>query len=334
MTVGGRGGTVKEAPGSPAAVAPVAGRPPLGARLLGPQRRNLWFWAFVGPFALGLGLFTYVPLAWSVYLSFFDAHNTVSPSGADFVGLGNYGAMLSDPSFLGSLGTFLLFTAFIVPATHVLSLGLALMVNRLRFAQAFFRSVFFLPTACSYVVAAVIWKLSIFNGVRFGLANTVLGWFGADGTAWLSTTDPPWYWLVIVTVRLWLQAGFYMILFLAGLQRISPQLYEAAAVDGARPGWQTFRYVTFPQLRATSVAVVLLLVINAFQAFDEFYNLLSDARGYPPYARPPLVYLYYTALGRDQNLGLGSAGAVILALIIAVATVVQARWFGLGRKEE
>ncbi|MFF7157344.1 ABC transporter permease subunit [Streptomyces sp. NPDC008139] len=150
-----------------------------------------------------------------------------------------------------------------------LSLALALMVNRLRYAQAFFRSVFFLPAACSYVVAALIWKLSIFNGVRFGLANTVLGWFGADQTAWLSTTHPPWYWLVIVTVRLWLRAGFYMVLFLAGLQRIPAQLYEAAAVDGARPGWQVFRHITLPQLRATSVAVALLLVINAFQAFDE-----------------------------------------------------------------
>ncbi|GGR04142.1 carbohydrate ABC transporter permease [Streptomyces netropsis] len=296
------------------------------------RNRTLWFWIFVGPFAAGLALFTYVPLAWSVYLSFFDAHNTVSPT--DFVGLDNYTAMLGDPSFRAALLTFAVFTAFIVPATYALSLGLALAVNRLRFAQAFFRSVFFLPTACSYVVAALVWKLSIFNGVRFGLANTVLGWFGADQIAWLSTTDPPWYWLVIVTVRLWLQAGFYMVLFLAGLQRVPPQLYEAAAVDGARPGWQTFRYITFPALRATSVAVVLLLVIGAFQAFDEFYTLLSDARGYPPYARPPLVYLYYTALGQGQNLGLGSAGAVILALIIAVVTVVQARWFGLGGRDE
>ncbi|MGX1756392.1 carbohydrate ABC transporter permease [Streptomyces lydicus] len=334
MTAGGTEEAVTDVPAPRAAAGPEAAPRSPGARWLGPQRRNLWFWVFVGPFAIGLGLFTYVPLVWSVYLSFFDAHNTVSPSGSDFVGLGNYGTMLSDPAFLGSLGTFALFTVFIVPATYALSLALALMVNRLRFAQAFFRSVFFLPTACSYVVASVIWKLSVFNGVRFGLANTVLGWFGTDQTAWLSTTHPPWYWLVIVTVRLWLQAGFYMILFLAGLQRISPQLYEAAAMDGARPGWQVFRHITFPQLRATSVAVVLLLVINAFQAFDEFYNLLSDARGYPPYARPPLVYLYYTALGQDQNLGLGSAGAVILALIIALATVVQARWFGLGRKEE
>ncbi|WP_327297708.1 MULTISPECIES: sugar ABC transporter permease [unclassified Streptomyces] len=299
----------------------------------GPVRhRTLWFWIFVGPFAAGLGLFTYVPLLWSLYLSFFDAHNTVSPT--HFIGLGNYTSMLSDGAFTSSLWTFAVFSLFIVPATYVLSLALALMVNRLRFAQSFFRSVFFLPAACSYVVASMIWKLSIFNGVRFGLANTVLGWFGADQTAWLSTTHPPWYWLVIVTLRLWLQAGFYMVLFLAGLQRIAPQLYEAAAVDGARPGWQVFRHITFPQLRATSVAVVLLLVINAFQAFDEFYNLLSDSRGYPPYARPPLVYLYYTALGQGQNLGLGSAGAVILALIIAVVTIVQARWFGLGRTED
>ncbi|MEU3410182.1 sugar ABC transporter permease [Streptomyces sp. NPDC006658] len=295
------------------------------------RHRTLWFWVFVGPFALGLALFTYVPLLWSVGLSFFDAHNTVTPT--RFTGLDNYTAMLRDAAFRDSLRTFLLFTAFIVPVTYGFSLALALMVNRVRRARAFFRSVFFLPAACSYVVAALIWKMSIFSGVRFGLANTVLGRFGGDSVAWLSTTDPPWYWLVIVTVRLWLQAGFYMILFLAGLQRIDPALYEAAAVDGARPGWTVLRHITLPQLRGTSVAVVLLLVVNAFQAFDEFYNLLSDARGYPPYARPPLVYLYYTALGQGQDLGLGSAGAVILALVIAVVTVAQARWLRLGRTD-
>ncbi|MFF5470149.1 carbohydrate ABC transporter permease [Streptomyces achromogenes] len=295
------------------------------------RHRTLWFWVFVGPFALGLALFTYVPLLWSAGLSFFDAHNTVTPT--HFTGLDNYAAMLRDTAFRDSLKTFLLFTAFIVPVTYGFSLTLALMVNRVRWARAFFRSVFFLPAACSYVVAALIWKMSIFNGVRFGLANTVLGWFGGDPVAWLSTTDPPWYWLVIVTVRLWLQAGFYMILFLAGLQRIDPALYEAAAVDGARPGWTVLRHITLPQLRGTSVAVALLLVVNAFQAFDEFYNLLSDARGYPPYARPPLVYLYYTALGQGQDLGLGSAGAVILALVIAVVTVAQARWLRLGRTD-
>ena len=299
-------------------------------RLAGIQNRNLWFWVFVGPFLVGLLVFVYVPIGWSVYLSFFDAHNTVTPT--DFVGLANYGAMLSDPAFLSSLGTFAIFAVVIVPLTFALSLALALAVNRSRAFAAFYRSAFFLPTACSYVVASLIFKMSIFNGLPSGMANWILSLFGNDtGVPWLAVADPPWYWLVLVLLRLWLQAGFYMILFLAGLQRIPDVLYEAAAIDGAKPGWQTFRYITFPQLRASSVAIGVLLLINAFQAFDEFYNTLSNFGTYPPYARPPLVYLYFTALGREQNLGLGSAGAIILALLIAVVTVLQLRFLRTPR---
>jgi multiple sugar transport system permease protein len=283
---------------------------------------------FVGPFLVGLAVFGYLPILWSVYLSFFDAHNTVTPT--KFVGLDNYLDLLSDPAFRHSMITFVVFALFIVPATFAVSLALAVLVNRIRLAKAFFRSVFFLPAACSYVVAALIWKLSIFSGVRFGLANTVLGQVGVGSISWLSTTHPPWYWLVIVSLRLWLQVGFYMIIFLAGLQRIPVALYEAAAVDGAQPGWQVFRYITFPQLRPTSVAVLILLLVNAFQAFDEFYNLLASSSGYPPYARPPLVYLYYVALGQEQDLGHGSAGAVILALLILLCTLTQARLVGFG----
>jgi multiple sugar transport system permease protein len=299
-------------------------------RLRGPQGQNLWFWVFVGPFFVGLAVFVLLPIAWSAYLSFFSARNTVTPT--DFVGLQNYRDMVSDSAFVHSLGTFTVFAVFIVPTTFALSLALALLVNRALVAKAFFRSVFFLPTACSYVVAALVWKLSIFNGVRFGLANTVLGWLGQDPIAWLSVTKPPWYWLVLVTLRLWLQSGFYMILFLAGLNRIPRSLYEAAAMDGASPRWQTFRYITFPQLRATSVAVLVLLLINAYQSFDEFYNLLATSAGYPPYARPPLVYLYYVALGSGQDFGHGSAGALMLAALIAVVTLGQARLLGLGRR--
>ncbi|WP_235432298.1 carbohydrate ABC transporter permease [Nostocoides japonicum] len=304
------------------------GRPSLARRLRGPQDRTLWFWVFVGPFVLGLLVFVYVPIAWSIYLSFFDAYNTVTPS--RFVGLGNYVDMLRDPAFRSSLLTFIVFAAFIVPTTFVLSLGAALLVARTRVMRAFFRSVFFMPVACSYVVAALIWKMSIFSGVRFGLVNTVLGWLGRDSIPFLSVTHPPWYWLVLVTVRLWLQVGFYMILFLAALQRISPTLYEAAAIDGAQ-GFQVFRHITLPQLRPASTAVILLLLINAFQAFDEFFNILSTFGGYPPYARPPLVYLYYTALGSGQDFGHGSAGAVILTLLIAIVALVQGRLTGIGR---
>ncbi|MEU7480081.1 sugar ABC transporter permease [Lentzea sp. NPDC042327] len=290
------------------------------------MRHGRAFWLFVGPFAAGLLVFVYVPIGWSVLLSFFEARNTVTPT--EFVGLRNYADMLTDQPFLASLGTFSVFAAFIVPLTFVLALALALLVNQISFMKAFFRSVFFLPTACSYVVASLVWKLSIFNGVRFGLANTVLGWFGAEPVAWTVSTSPPWYWLVLVTLRLWLQLGFYMILFIAGLQRIPQHLYEAAWIDGASRGWQSLRYVTMPQLRTTSVAVLLLLLVAAYQAFDEFYNVLGTDRGYPPFARPPLIYLYYTALGSGgQDFGHGSAGAVILTLLIAGVTLVQGRVF-------
>ncbi|WP_329362765.1 carbohydrate ABC transporter permease [Streptomyces sp. NBC_01483] len=289
---------------------------------------TLNFWLFTGPFLLGLVVFVFVPIVWSIWLSFYDARFTVTPS--NFIGFDNYKTILTDPNFTRSLVTFTVFAAFIVPTTWALSLGLALLVNRLRFMRAFFRSVFFLPTACSYVAAALIWKMSLFNGVRFGLANTVLGWFGVENTAWLANPNPPWYWLVIVTLRLWIQSGFYMILFLAALQNIPAELYEAAEIDGAKPGWQTFRYITLPQLRATSTAVVLLLLVAAYQAFDEFYNLMGKAT----WGQPPLAVLYKTALGVNQDYGQGSAGAVILTLLICVVTLFQGRIMGFGRGEE
>ncbi len=298
----------------------------------GPRRRGgsrgatPAFWFFVGPFLLGLVVFVYLPILWSLVLSFNRAQNTVQPG--EFIGVQNYVDLLTPGPFLDSLLTFTIFAAIIVPLTFVMSLLLAVLLNQVTVARAFFRSAFFLPTACSYVVASLVWKLSIFNGVRFGLANQVLSVFGVENVAWLSSVDPPWYWLVLATVRLWLQLGFYIILFLAGLQRISPELYEAAYVDGAKAGWQTFRFITLPQLRTTSVAVLLLNLIAAYQAFDEFYNLLGNSS----LARPPLVYLYYTAQG-NQDYGHGSAGAMILAALIVLVTLVQGRIYGFGRPE-
>ncbi|EDY55386.1 MULTISPECIES: sugar ABC transporter permease [Streptomyces] len=290
---------------------------------------TLNFWLFTGPFLIGLVIFVFVPIVWSIWLSFFDARFTVTPS--KFIGFDNYKSMLTNSNFTGSLVTFTVFAALIVPLTWTLSLGLALLVHRLRFMRAFFRSVFFLPTAVSYVAAALIWKMSIFTGVRFGLMNTVLGWFGVDNIAYLSDPNPPWYWLVIVTVRLWLQAGFYMILFLAALQNIPAELYEAAAIDGAKPGWQTFRYITLPQLRATSTAVILLLLVAAYQAFDEFFNIISIKA---TWGQTPLMVLYKTALGDNQDYGAGSAGAVILTVLICAVTLLQGKFMGFGRGED
>ena len=288
------------------------------------RRGALAFWGFVGPFAAGLLVFTYVPIGWSAYLSLFDARNTVTPT--RFVGLANYADVLTDRAFLDSIGTFTAFAAFVIPVTVALSLGLALLVDRVPVAKAFFRSVFFLPFACSYVVAALVWRTALFSGLDSGVVNTALGWFGVGPQAWVGTVDPPLYWVVLVTARLWLQVGFYLILFVAALQRIPAHRYEAAWIDGASPGWQTFRHVTLPGLRGVLVAVLVLNLVNAYQAFDEFYNILGDSRGYPPFARPPLVYLYYTSLGSGgQDLGRGSAGALVLALVIALATLLSGR---------
>lgn len=301
-----------------------AGRSQQGTRIRG---AGLWFWVFTGPFLIGMLVFVYLPIVWSAVLSLFNAQGTVTPT--QFVGLGNYRTLLRDQAFVHSLWVFTIFAIIIVPVTFALSLGLAILVNRVPYAKAFFRSVFFMPIACSYVLASIIWKMSLFNGVRFGLANTVIGWFGAQPIPWISTLSPPWYWLVLVTVRLWLQSGFYMILFLAALQNIDPQLYEAAFVDGAQEGWKTFRHITLPLLRPTAVGVLLLLLINAYQAFDEFYNIVGNVE----YARPPLVYLYNISLGTQQNFGLGSAGSLILAAIIAIVTIIQGRLFGFGRAQ-
>ncbi|MDQ6670853.1 MAG: sugar ABC transporter permease [Chloroflexota bacterium] len=280
--------------------------------------------------AIGLLVFTYVPIVWGFILSLYEARRTVTPT--VFVGLQNYVTMLSDSAFQQSLLTFGLFALFIVPTTFAFSLGLAMLVNSITTGQAFFRSVFFIPTACSYVVASLVWKLNIFNGLPFGLANQFLHIFGIDPVVWIGPPQPPLYWIVLVTVRLWLQVGFYMILFLAGLQQIDRTLYEAAFVDGANRG-ATFRHITFPLLRNTSVAVTMLLLIAAFQAFDEFYNILSGGitgSSNVTLARPPLVYLYQVSIS-NQDFGRGSAGAFILAAIIIVITVIQGRVVGFGR---
>jgi multiple sugar transport system permease protein len=293
------------------------------------SRRNaLTFWSFVLPLLLGVLVFFYIPIIWSVVLSFSTARATLTPTA--FVGFQNYISMLNDPYFTGSLGTFTIFAIFIVPTTFIGSLCLALLVNSIKFGRGFFRSVFFLPTACSYVLASIVWKMSIFNGIYYGLANTILAIFGQPSVAWTSSATPPLYWVVLVTVRLWLQVGIYMIIFIAGLQDIPQELYEAAMVDGARKGWQTFRNITLPLLRNASIAVLLLNIIAAFQAFDEFYNIMSG--GNSILARPPLVYLYTVAL-TNQDYGQGSAGAIILTIIIIIFTLIQGRFLGFGKAD-
>ncbi len=292
------------------------------------RKTTLIFWSFVGPLVLGLLIFVYIPIVWSIILSFFNARATITPT--QFVGLQNYQAMFQDSAFIQSLVTFIIFAIFIVPTTLICALGLALLVNSVRVGRSFFRSVFFIPTACSYVVASLVWKMSIFAGLSYGLVNSVVAIFGVAPISWVSSTSPPWYWLVLVTVRLWLQLGIFMIIFIAGLQEIPRELYEASFVDGAKKGWVTFRYITLPLLRNTTIATLLLCIIWAFQAFDEFINIMTG--GNQILARPPLVYLYTVALN-DQDYGRGTAGTMILTVIVLLVSLLQGRIFGFGKAD-
>jgi multiple sugar transport system permease protein len=284
----------------------------------------------VGPLVLGLIAFSYIPIIWGFLLSVFDSRGTVELT--TFVGLENYKAMLTNPEFIKSLGTVVVFAIFIVPTTFALSLFLAVLVQNAPYGKGFFRTVFFIPTAISYVIASMIWRMSLFNGVPSGLANQVIwGLFEHDPITWIGTPQPPWYWLVLVTVRLWLQVGFYMIVFIAGMQAINPDLYEAAQVDGAQSKWTLFWKITFPLLRNTSIFVLLINIIHAFNAFAEFFNILggtyASGGGLLAMARPPLVYLYQVAMSQ-QDYGRGTAGAFILAVIIIGATLLQNRLAG------
>lgn len=292
------------------------------------------FLILTAPMVAGLFVFKYVAIGWGFLLSFNDARGTIALG--NWNGLDNYRRLFADPAFADSLITIVLFTLFIVPVTFALALGLAVVVDRLRGGRAFFRTTFFIPAAVSYVVGALIWKMSLFSGTPSGVANSLAYLLGyAEPIGWVATVDPPLYWIVLVTVRLWLQTGFYMILFLAGIQQIPSALYEAARVDGAESGWRLFRYITWPGLRNTSIAVTLLLIINAFQAFDEFYNILaSNLSGLGGAdGRTPLIYLFQTALG-EQNYGAGSAGAFIVTMLIVLFTLAQGRITGFGRTAE
>lgn len=196
--------------------------------------RRAWgaFALLTAPMLIGLGIFKYLAIGWSFLLSFSAAHGTIGLG--HWVGLANYRTLLGDAAFRSSLLDILLFTLFIVPVTFAASLGLALLVHRIRRGRAVLRTAFLLPAAVSYVAASLLWKMCLFNGLPAGIANMVRDWFGMAPVPWLLTTSPPLYWVVIITLRLWLQVGFYMVLFLAAC-RASPPRSTRRPRSTARP---------------------------------------------------------------------------------------------------
>ena len=290
-----------------------AGRPIAPARrsrLSQTKREWVAAYLFLLPDLLGLLLFVGIPMVLSLSLGFFD----VSGFGAyTFAGLDNYRKMFADPLFLGSLQVTIKYVVVLVPGLYVAGLGLALLVKRPVPLLGLFRAMLFLPNVISLVVVALIWKFLLVD--RIGVANVLLSKIGLGGRSWLGDPDLALWALLGVTI--WFLMGFYMIIFLAGLQEIPREYYDAARIDGAG-AWRSFRDITLPLLKPTSFFVLLVSLVAAVagpQGFDLVYVMTS---GGPANATNLTTYYIFDQAFRYSNIGYASAMATFLVLMLLI----------------
>lgn len=282
-------------------------------RALGRQAERAG-WLFVAPAMALFLIFTLIPVLAALGLSLTDYDVFSAPR---FLGLENYLRLLGDPTFLTTLRNIGYYVLLFVPATLVLALALASALNRRRPGMTLFRTIYYLPVVTSPVAAATVW-IWLLHG-QFGALNEALGVVGIRGPAWLANSSTAM--LAIVLVTLWQTVGASTIVYLAGLQGIPRQLYEAAALDGAS-AWQAFRHITIPQLRATTFFVLAISLIGAFQLFDQAYVMTEGGPGQSTLT--PVYYIYETGFNR-LRMGYASAQAFTLFLVIVAVTVASFR---------
>jgi ABC-type sugar transport system permease subunit len=285
-------------------------------RLTHLQKRNLWGFAFALPALCLFALFSIYPIARTFFLSFFD-YSVVDPPRP--VGLENYQQILGDPRFQASLFNSFRYVIFTYIPVWVLALLLALALNTRIKARAFFRTIYFVPVVMSWVVVSVIWKL-IFH--RNGLLNTMfLSPVGIGPQNWL--TDIHLAPDAIVILSIWKEVGFFMVVFLAGLQNIPSDFTEAARVDGSS-GWQVFRYITLPLLQPTILFSTVIGLVAGLQIFIPQFVM---TQGGPVDATLVLTLDIYQTAFVFLDGGKASAMSVVLFFIIAVVTLVQFRLY-------
>jgi ABC-type sugar transport system permease subunit len=270
-------------------------------------------WSFLLPNFIGFTALTLVP----VVLLFYYAFTTWDVfGGAQWTGLANFRQLLHDASFWTALRNTLYYTVFHIPLTLVAALALALLLNRRLRGVAFFRTVAFFPYITSIVAIAQVWNL-LFSP-SYGPINELLRAIGVHHPpGW--TTSAHWSMPAVILVGTWREMGYYMLLFLAGLQTIPAQLYEAATVDGAG-AWQRFRAVTLPGLRPTTFFVTVMLTIGSFKIFDLILVMTNGGPG-----QSTLVlsqYIYQKGFAENQ-FGYASAVSIVLFAICFLVTVVQ-----------
>ncbi len=283
------------------------------SRISGRAREAIECYIFMLPVILGLLLFYLGPMIASLYFSLTDYDML---SSAEWVGAANYQELLDDDLFWKSLRVTVLYSAVSVPLVLLLALGLALLLNQKFAGVTFFRTAFYLPTVMSGVAVATLWKW-IFN-TDYGILNLLLDKIGIRGPAWL--VDEQWAIWALILTSLW-TAGGSMLIFLAGLQSIPADLYEAAAIDGAGI-WSKFRNITVPLLSHVTFFNLILGVIGALQVFTEGFVL---TRGGPNNSTLLLsIYLYRNAF-EYLKMGYASALAWVMFLIVLVLTLLVFR---------
>lgn len=279
------------------------------------RKNTLTAWTFIAPNFIGFAIFTLIPVIFSFILAFMKWDSFSRP---EFVGLDNFRKMLGDETFWISLKNTFLYTIGVVPLTLLSSLTLAILLNKKIRGMKFFRTAFFFPYVTSLVAIAVVWNM-LFHPTM-GPINQVLKHVIANPPGWTSSSH--WALFAIVIVSVWRGMGYYMILYLAGLQGIPKEQYEAAAMDGAGK-WNQLRNVTLPSLRSTTFFVTIMLVINCFKVFD-LIQVMTD--GGPGRATNVLVYQIYNEAFKKFNFGYASAISLVLFVIVLGATVFQFKW--------
>ncbi len=279
-----------------------------------PQGRNGY--VLIAPMLIYFAIFFIYPIVSSLTLSFWDYNPLESAN--PFIGLGNYKDCITDAGFLKAFKNTAVYAFWTVLLGTVISLSLALVMNRALEAIGLYRTLYFIPVVTSIMGAVLVWKY-LYLPDSTGLFNMILNGLGADNVLWLQ--DEKLALGCLITMSIWKNMGFNMIIFLAGLKAIPDMYYEAAAIDGANE-WQKFRFITLPSLRPTILFVVVTSLIATFQVFTQVVGLTE---GGPNNATRTIVYHIYEVGFKDFQLGYASAAAVIMLVVVGFITWLQMR---------
>ncbi|URI09060.1 sugar ABC transporter permease [Aquincola tertiaricarbonis] len=279
-------------------------------------------WLFAAPGVVLLFLFLGLPFLMAFVLSFTDQRLVTNEElGTDFVGLRNYLRLFEDDSFWAALKNNFLFVAVVAPLQSAFALLLAVMVNKPLKGSRIFRTVYFMPVATTMAVVAVVWSLmynpdgGVINRFVSALSFGMLGPYD-----WLR--DPTLVMYAVIALSIWQGVGFQMLVFLAGLQSIPEDLYEAAKLDGATPGQQFF-WITLPLLKNTTIFVVVTTTIYAFQLFTQVQIIASSGTAAPIDSFRTVVMLMVTEGFKNGKIGYASALAVVFFAIVLALSMLQ-----------